>query len=122
MDLSSGGHLSHGSKANISGQWFNSISYGLNEHGLINYSQVYELAVKHKPKLIIAGASAYSQIIDWVRFKDIASETNSLLLADISHYSGLIAGEMYPNPFPYADIVTSTTHKTLRGPRGGVIM
>ena len=122
MDLSSGGHLSHGSKANISGQWFNSISYGLNEHGLINYSQVYELAVKHKPKLIIAGASAYSQVIDWVRFKDIASETNSLLLADISHYSGLIAGEMYPNPFPYADIVTSATHKTLRGPRGGVIL
>lgn len=122
MDLASGGHLSHGAKVNVSGSWFNPVSYGINMSGLIDYDKVEALAKEHQPKMIIAGASAYSQIIDWSKFRQIADSVGALLLADMSHYSGLIAGGQYPNPLPYADVVTSTTHKTLRGPRGGIIL
>lgn len=122
MDLASGGHLSHGAGVNVSGAWFSAVSYGVDSRGLINYDDVEEIAQFVKPKIIIAGASAYSQVINWKRFKEIASSVGAILLADISHYSGLIAGGEYPNPFPYADVVTSTTHKTLRGPRGGIIL
>lgn len=122
MDLASGGHLSHGAKVNVSGAWFDAISYGVNENGFIDYHAIQEMASFAKPKLIVAGASAYSQVIDWARFRKIADSVDAILLADISHYSGLIAGGEYPSPFPYADVVTSTTHKTLRGPRGGIIL
>lgn len=122
MDLSSGGHLSHGAKVNVSGAWFDAVSYGVNMSGLIDYDVVQILAEEHQPKMIIAGASAYSQIIDWAKFRAIADSVGAILLADVSHYSGLIAGGQYPSPFPYADVVTSTTHKTLRGPRGGIIL
>lgn len=122
MDLASGGHLSHGAKVNISGAWFTPHMYGVDENGFIDYDAVEELVRAVKPAMIIAGASAYSQVIDWKRFREIADLEGALLLADISHYSGLIAAGEYPSPFPYADIVTSTTHKTLRGPRGGIIL
>ena len=122
MDLASGGHLSHGAKVNVSGSWFNTISYGVNNNGFIDYDDVRKLAITNNPRMIIAGASAYSQIIDWERFRKIADEVGAILLADISHYSGLIAVGEYPSPFPHAHIVTSTTHKTLRGPRGGIIL
>jgi len=122
MDLASGGHLSHGAKVNVSGSWFTPISYGVDSKGIIDYAEVARLAFEHKPKMIIAGASAYSRVIDWQAFKEIANSVGAILLADISHYSGLIAAGEYPNPFPYADVVTSTTHKTLRGPRGGIIL
>lgn len=122
MDLASGGHLSHGAKVNVSGAWFDAISYGVNENGFIDYHAIQEMASFAKPKMIVAGASAYSQVIDWARFRKIADSVDAILLADISHYSGLIAGGEYPSPFPYADVVTSTTHKTLRGPRGGIIL
>jgi glycine hydroxymethyltransferase len=122
MDLASGGHLSHGAKVNVSGAWFDSLSYGVDANGFINYDEVAKLALYNKPKMIVAGASAYSQIIDWSRFRKIADSVGAILLADVSHYSGLIAGGEYPSPFPYADVVTSTTHKTLRGPRGGIIL
>jgi glycine hydroxymethyltransferase len=122
MDLASGGHLSHGAKVNVSGAWFDTISYGVNEHGFIDYDEVAKVALYNRPKMIIAGASAYSQIIDWAKFRKIADSVNAILLADVSHYSGLIVGGEYPNPFPYADVATSTTHKTLRGPRGGIIL
>jgi glycine hydroxymethyltransferase len=122
MDLSSGGHLSHGAKVNVSGSWFNCLSYGVTEQGFIDYDAVRDLVQSAKPKMLIAGASAYSQIIDWQRFREIADSVGAILLADVSHYSGLIAGGEYPSPFPYADVVTSTTHKTLRGPRGGIIL
>jgi glycine hydroxymethyltransferase len=122
MDLASGGHLSHGAPVNISGSWFNNYSYGVNENGFIDYDVVSELVLQHKPKMLVAGASAYSQIIDWAKFKTIADSVGALLLADIAHYSGLIVGDQYPSPFPYADIVTTTTHKGLRGPRGGLIL
>jgi glycine hydroxymethyltransferase len=122
MDLASGGHLSHGAKVNVSGSWFNPVSYGVDSNGIIDYAEVARLALEHKPKMIIAGASAYSRVIDWQVFKEIANSVGAILLADISHYSGLIAGEEYPNPFPHADVATSTTHKTLRGPRGGIIL
>ncbi|NCP98087.1 serine hydroxymethyltransferase [archaeon] len=122
MDLSSGGHLSHGASVNISGAWFNSVSYGVNSMGLLDYEEIQKLVLKENPKMVIAGASAYSQIIDWKKFKEIADSVGAILLADVSHYSGLIVAKEYPNPLPYADVVTSTTHKTLRGPRGGVIM
>ena len=122
MDLASGGHLSHGAKVNVSGAWFNCLSYGVTEEGFIDYNAVNDLVQSANPKMLIAGASAYSQIIDWQRFRDIADSVGAMLLADVSHYSGLIAGGEYPSPFPYADVVTSTTHKTLRGPRGGVIL
>jgi glycine hydroxymethyltransferase len=122
MDLASGGHLSHGAKVNVSGAWFDSVSYGVDDRGFIDYDTVEKLAMFNKPKMIVAGASAYSQVIDWKRFRAIADSVGAVLLADVSHYSGLIAGGEYPSPFPYADVVTSTTHKTLRGPRGGIIL
>ena len=122
MDLASGGHLSHGAKVNASGKWFDAHSYGVDEDGFIDYEIVQEIATLIKPKMIIAGASAYSQIIDWKRFREIADTVGAILLADISHYSGLIAAGEYPNPFPHAHVATTTTHKTLRGPRGGMIL
>lgn len=122
MDLASGGHLSHGAKVNVSGKWFDTESYGVNEKGFIDYDAVAKLVLYNKPKMLIAGASAYSQVIDWKRMREIADSVGAILLADISHYSGLIAGGEYPSPFPHAHVATTTTHKTLRGPRGGMIM
>lgn len=122
MDLASGGHLSHGAKVNASGKWFEAHSYGVDKNGLIDYNSVAELVGFIKPAMIIAGASAYSQVIDWKRFRKIADSVGAVLVADISHYSGLIAGGEYPNPFPHAHVATTTTHKTLRGPRGGMIL
>ena len=122
MDLASGGHLSHGAGVNVSGKWFEAHSYGVDNNGFIDYDNVQEIGSFIRPKMIIAGASAYSQVIDWDRMREIADSVGALLLADISHYSGLIAAGEYPSPFPYADVVTTTTHKTLRGPRGGMIM
>tara|TARA_R110002153_G_scaffold61232_5_gene165344 strand:- start:2733 stop:3872 length:1140 start_codon:yes stop_codon:yes gene_type:complete len=122
MDLASGGHLSHGSSPNISGKLYNAYPYGVNADGYIDYNAILYKAIAVRPKMIIAGASAYPRVIDWYKFKQIAQEVGALLLVDMAHYSGLIAGGAYPNPLPHADIVTSTTHKTLRGPRGGVIL
>ena len=122
MDLSNGGHLSHGSPVNFSGLYFNIVSYGINDNGEIDYDNVREMALKHKPKLIICGASNYSKVIDFKKFKEIADEVGALLLADIAHIAALVATGEHPSPFPYADFVTTTTHKTLRGPRGGIIM
>ncbi len=123
MDLAHGGHLSHGAKVNFSGKIYNAVYYGLNpETELIDYDQVYRLAKEHKPKLIVAGASAYPRVIDWEKFAQIAEDVGAYLMVDMAHYSGLIAGGVYPNPVPYAHFVTSTTHKTLRGPRGGFIL
>jgi glycine hydroxymethyltransferase len=122
MDLSAGGHLSHGSPVNISGKLYKAVSYGVSPDGLLDYDEVRKIAKETKPKLIIAGASAYSRRIEWETFKSIADEVGAYLLADISHYSGLIASGEYPSPVGFADVITSTTHKTLRGPRGGVIM
>jgi glycine hydroxymethyltransferase len=122
MSLAEGGHLTHGMALNMSGKWFNVISYGLDEHEDINYAQMEQLAHEKKPKLIIAGASAFSLKIDWARFAKVANDIGAYLLVDMAHYSGLIAGGAYPNPVPHAHIVTSTTHKSLRGPRGGIIL
>jgi len=123
QSLSSGGHLTHGSKPNLSGKWFNAINYDVRkEDALIDYDEVEKLAKTHKPKLIIAGASAYSRQIDFSRFRKIADEVGAYLMVDIAHYAGLVAGGVYGSPVGYADVITSTTHKTLRGPRGGIIM
>ena len=122
MDLSNGGHLSHGSPVNFSGMYFNIVSYGVNDEGVIDYDNVEKLAKEHKPKMIIAGASNYSKIIDFKRFREIAEEVGAYLMVDIVHIAGLVAGGVHPSPVPYADFVTTTTHKTLRGPRGGIIM
>ena len=122
MDLASGGHLSHGAKVNVSGSWFITHTYGVNDQGLIDYDAVAQLVWDTNPKMVIAGASAYSQVIDWARFEEIAASVGAILVADVSHYSGLIVGGEYPSPFPHADIVTTTTHKGLRGPRGGMIL
>ncbi len=123
MDLAHGGHLTHGAKVNFSGKIYSVVYYGLNpETELIDYDQVYRLAKEHKPKLIVAGASAYPRIIEWGRFAQIAEDVGAYLMVDMAHYAGLIAGGIYPNPVPYAHFVTSTTHKTLRGPRGGFIL
>lgn len=122
MDLASGGHLSHGSPPNISGKIYHSYSYGVDDEGLLDYDAIEEQALAIKPKMIVAGASAYPRQIDFSRFYEIAQKCGAYLLADIAHYSGLIAGSAYESPFPYADVVTSTTHKTLRGPRGGIIL
>ena len=122
MDLASGGHLSHGSPPNISGKIYNAHSYGVDDEGFLDYDAIEEQAIKIKPKMIIAGASAYPRQIDFSRFYEIAQKTGSYLMADIAHYAGLVAGSVYESPFPYADVVTSTTHKTLRGPRGGIIL
>lgn len=122
MDLSNGGHLSHGSPVNFSGMYFDVKSYGINENGEIDYENVRQLAHEHKPKLIICGASNYSKIIDFKKFREIADEVGALLLADIAHIAGLVAAGLHPSPAGYAQFVTTTTHKSLRGPRGGIIM
>ncbi len=123
MDLSAGGHLTHGCKVNMSGKWFNIVSYGVDDNTHhIDYDAVETLALEHKPKLIIAGASAYPRFIDFHRFKKIADKVGAFLMVDMAHYAGLIAGGVYPTPMPFADVVTSTTHKTLRGGRGGIIL
>lgn len=122
LALSSGGHLTHGHKVSISGKWLNSISYGLNSDGEINYDEIQNLAMEYKPKLIISGHSAYPRQVDFKRIGDIAKSIGAYHLADISHISGLVATGLHPHPFPYADIITTTTHKILRGPRGALIM
>jgi glycine hydroxymethyltransferase len=122
MSLAEGGHLTHGMHLNMSGKWFNVVSYGLNAAEEIDYEAMERMAHEHKPKLIIAGASAYALKIDWQRFAQVAKSIGAYLMVDMAHYSGLIAGGAYPNPVPYADVVTSTTHKSLRGPRGGIIL
>jgi glycine hydroxymethyltransferase len=122
MALDSGGHLTHGFKVSISGKYFNSKSYGVNSDGYIDYEEVRKIAQEHKPKLIWSGFSAYSRIIDWKKFKDIADEVGAYLVADIAHVAGLVASGLYPSPVGIADVVTTTTHKTLRGPRGAIIM
>jgi len=122
MALDAGGHLTHGFKASFSGKYFDSISYGVDENGYINYEEVHKLALEHKPRLIWAGFSAYSRIVDWQKFRDIADEIGAYLAADISHVAGLIVSGLYPSPVGMADVVTTTTHKTLRGPRGAIIM
>src|SRR4051794_10140314 len=119
MSLAHGGHLTHGSPVNMSGKWFNIVAYGLDpKTELIDYEQAERLAHEHKPKMIVAGASAYSRIIDWQRFRDIADSVGAYLMVDMAHYAGLVAAEVYPSPIGIAHFVTSTTHKTLRGPRG----
>ena len=122
MSLAEGGHLTHGMALNMSGKWFNVISYGLNEKEEIDYDAMERKAREHKPKLIVAGASAYSLEIDWARFARVAKDVGAIFMVDMAHYAGLIAGGVYPNPVPHADVVTSTTHKSLRGPRGGFIL
>ena len=123
MSLNSGGHLTHGAKVALSGKWLNAFHYDVDkETGLIDYEQVKKLATEHKPKLIIAGGSAYSRVIDFKKFKEIATSVNAYLMVDMAHFSGLVAGKGYPNPIEYADVVTSTTHKVLRGGRGGIIL
>ena len=123
MSLDAGGHLTHGAPPNQSGKWFDSIQYGVKKDtALIDYEEVEKLAHSHRPKLIIAGGSAYSRVIDFRRFKEIAESVGAYLLVDMAHFSGLVAGGVHPNPLPHADIVTSTTHKTLRGSRGGMIL
>ena len=122
MSLAEGGHLTHGMALNMSGKWFNVVSYGLNEKEEIDYDKMEALAREHKPRIIVAGASAYALRIDWERFAKVAKEVGAIFWVDMAHYAGLIAAGFYPNPVPFADVVTSTTHKTLRGPRGGVIL
>ncbi len=123
MSLDAGGHLTHGSKVSVSGKWLQAVQYGVRkEDGLIDYDEVAELAKKHRPKLIIAGGSAYPRQIDFARFRKIADEVNAYLMVDMAHFAGLVAGGVHPNPLEYADVVTTTTHKTLRGPRGGMIL
>ena len=122
MNLAMGGHLTHGSPVNMSGKWFNVVPYGLDANEAIDYAAVESLAIQHKPKLIVAGASAYALRIDFERFARIAKSVGAILMVDMAHYAGLVAAGFYPNPVPHADVVTSTTHKTLRGPRGGLIL
>lgn len=122
MSLDHGGHLSHGSPVNFSGLYFNIVSYGVNDEGFLDYDQVERLAVEHKPKLILAGASAYAREIDFKKFREIADKVGAYLMVDMAHIAGLVAGGQHPSPIPYADVVTTTTHKTLRGPRGGLIL
>lgn len=122
MSLDAGGHLTHGCPVNQSGKWFNAVGYGVDDKGLIDYAEVERLALEHKPKLIIAGASAYPRVIDWKKFREIADKINAYLFVDMAHYAGLIAAGEYPDPLPHAHVVTTTTHKTLRGPRGGMIL
>ncbi|KAF1006368.1 MAG: Serine hydroxymethyltransferase [Luteibacter sp.] len=123
MSLAHGGHLTHGAKVNLSGKIFNAVQYGIDpETGLVNYDEVEKLAVEHKPKMIVAGFSAYSQILDWARFRAIADKVGAYLFVDMAHIAGLVAAGVYPSPLPHAHVVTSTTHKTLRGPRGGIIV
>lgn len=122
MNLNQGGHLTHGSPANISGAYFNIVPYGVDENGFIDYEKLMELAIEHKPKMIIAGASAYARTIDFKKFREVADACGAVLMADIAHIAGLVAAGLHPSPFPWCDIVTTTTHKTLRGPRGGLIL
>ena len=122
MSLDAGGHLTHGAKVNFSGKLFNAIQYGIDDNGLLDYEQIEKLAIENKPKMIIGGFSAYSQVIDWERMGEIAKKINAYFHVDMAHVSGLVAADLYPSPIPYADVVTSTTHKTLRGPRGGFII
>ena len=122
MNLNQGGHLTHGSSANISGTYYNVIPYGVDENGVLDYEEMYRLAVEHKPKLIIAGASAYCRTIDFKKFREAADACGAVLMVDMAHIAGLVAAGVHPSPFPYADVVTTTTHKTLRGPRGGLIL
>lgn len=122
MDLSNGGHLTHGSPVNFSGILYNAVSYGVTDEGLLNYDHMRSQAREHKPKMIIAGYSAYSRVIDWQAFRDIADEVGAVFMVDMAHFAGLAAAGVYPSPVPFADVVTSTTHKTLRGPRGGIIL
>ena len=122
MSLAHGGHLTHGAKVNLSGKIYNAIQYGVNDAGLIDYDEVERLALEHKPKMVVAGFSAYSQVVDWARFRAIADKVGAYLFVDMAHVAGLVAAGVYPNPLPHAHVVTSTTHKTLRGPRGGIIV
>ena len=122
MALDQGGHLSHGSSANFSGKYFHCVPYGVNEHGFIDYDEVERIALECQPKLIVAGASAYCRTIDFKRFREIADKVNAILMVDIAHIAGLVAAGLHPSPIPYAHVVTTTTHKTLRGPRGGMIL
>jgi glycine hydroxymethyltransferase len=123
LNLSHGGHLTHGSKASATGKWFNIVSYSLNsETGLLDYDEIRRLAVENKPKILIAGHSAYPRILDFKKFREIADECGAILMVDMAHFAGLVAGGAHPSPIPYADVVTTTTHKTLRGPRGAMIM
>ncbi|CWO04935.1 serine hydroxymethyltransferase [Neisseria meningitidis] len=122
MSLAHGGHLTHGASVNISGKLYNAVTYGLDENEVLDYAEVERLALEHKPKMIVAGASAYALQIDWAKFREIADKVGAYLFVDMAHYAGLIAGGEYPNPVPFCDFVTTTTHKTLRGPRGGVIL
>lgn len=122
MNLDHGGHLTHGSPVNISGTYFQIVSYGVNDEGFIDYDQVREIALREKSKMIIAGASAYARIIDFKKFREIADEAGAYLMVDMAHIAGLVAAGLHPSPIPYADVVTTTTHKTLRGPRGGMIL
>lgn len=122
MSLAHGGHLTHGAKVNASGKLFNAVQYGVNEQGLIDYDEVERLALEHKPKMVVAGFSAYSQQVDWARFRAIADKVGAYLFVDMAHVAGLVAAGVYPSPLDHAHVVTSTTHKTLRGPRGGIII
>ena len=122
MNLAHGGHLTHGSPANMSGKYFNAVSYGVNDDGVIDYEEVRRIALECRPKLIVAGASAYARIIDFKKFREIADEAGAYLMVDMAHIAGLVASGQHPSPIPYADVVTTTTHKTLRGPRGGLIL
>ena len=122
MSLDAGGHLTHGSHVNFSGKSYNAVQYGIDEQGFVDYDQVRQLAVEHKPKMIIAGFSAYSQVLDFAKFRKIADEVGAYLLVDMAHFAGLVAAGEYPSPIPFADVVTTTTHKTLRGPRSGLIL
>ncbi|PJK15458.1 serine hydroxymethyltransferase [Lysobacteraceae bacterium NML07-0707] len=122
MSLAHGGHLTHGAKVNASGKLFNAVQYGVNDDGLIDYVEVERLALEHKPKMLVAGFSAYSQVVDWKRMREIADKVGAYLFVDMAHVAGLVAAGVYPSPLPHAHVVTSTTHKTLRGPRGGIIL
>ena len=122
MSLAHGGHLTHGAKVNASGKLFNAVQYGVNDQGLIDYDEVERLAQEHRPKMVVAGFSAYSQVVDWARFRAIADRVGAYLFVDMAHVAGLVAAGVYPSPVPHAHVVTSTTHKTLRGPRGGIIV
>lgn len=122
MELTCGGHLTHGHSKNLSGMWFNPVFYNLDKNNYIDYNHLEEMAIKHKPKFIIAGFSSYSRIIDWKKFREVADKVGAILMADMAHVAGLVAAGVYPSPVPFADVVTTTTHKTLRGPRGGMIL
>jgi glycine hydroxymethyltransferase len=122
MNLDQGGHLTHGSPVNMSGKYFNVVHYGVDENGFLDYDKMRELALECKPKMIIAGASAYARTIDFKKFREVADEVGAVLMVDMAHIAGLVAAGLHPSPIPYADVVTTTTHKTLRGPRGGLIL